>query len=293
MMTNSMITYRTTFESTNNLPMYLGLGHGESADLIASITDNGVEVDLTGFTARAIYQPKSKFGTDDWYECPCEKVNNTVIVHWTNTQDNGDNAVILWLHFLKDNKVCYPALYKIKLFETPGFSPSAIEVIPETIDFAEYQLLNAPWALQTDFNTLSGSVSSLQTQINTVSGNIPYKYVIVETGDTLTNRAVNAISYNDDFTLTLPSLVNSGLDIVDCILDVFNLNQASDTQITFTLSYDPDDFAIALDEGETLADVMSIKGNTLARYYITQTGFVPSGRLVFHVSKKVIEVANN
>lgn len=157
-MTNSMIKYQTTFEATKNLPMVITLGHGENANLVASFKDGGIDVALSGYTARAIYQPKSKWGTDEWYECPCEIVDNTVIAHWGNTYDNGDDAVKLFMHLVKDGKLAYPAIYQIRLFETPGFSPSTIEPIPETIDFAEYQLENAPWALQSDFNTLSGNV---------------------------------------------------------------------------------------------------------------------------------------
>ena len=152
-MTNSITKYQTTFEATQNLVKTIELGHGENADLVAIFTDNGVPVNLSGYTARAIYQPKSKWGTDDWYECPCEISDNTAIAHWGNTYDNGDNAVKMFVHLSKDGKVAYPALYRLGLFATPGFSPSTIEVIPETIDFAEYNLVNAPWV------PLSGNVS--------------------------------------------------------------------------------------------------------------------------------------
>lgn len=158
-MTESMISYKTVFESTQNLPMVMALGHGENADLIASFKDCGVDVDLTGYTARAIYQPKSKWGTDEWYECPCEIVDNTVTAHWGNTYDNGDNAVKLFMHLVKDGKLAYPAIYQISLFSTPGFSPSAIEPIPETIDFAEYNLVNAPWVPLSGNVTVTGDLT--------------------------------------------------------------------------------------------------------------------------------------
>lgn len=158
LMTNSMIQYTATFEATENNPMIVSIGHGENADLIASFKDGGIPVNLSGYTARAIYQPESKWGTDVWYECPCEISNNTAIAHWGNTYDNGDNAVKLFLHLSKNGKVAYPAIYKIGLFATPGFTPSAITPIPETIDFSQYTLLNAPWTLQTDFNSLSTAI---------------------------------------------------------------------------------------------------------------------------------------
>lgn len=177
-MTNSMIEYKTTFENTQNLPMVVGIGHGESADFIATVTDNGVEVDLTGFTARAIYQPSSKFGTDDWYECSCEISGNKAIAHWTNLNDNGDNSVVLWIRFEKDAKACYPCLYKLRLFATPGFQPSTITPIPETIDFSEYTLLNAPWVPLAGNETITGDLTMDECDlIHKTTKSVTYKNI--------------------------------------------------------------------------------------------------------------------
>lgn len=149
-MTNSMTKYQTTFEATQNLIKCIEIGHGENADLVANFTDGGVPVNLSGYVARALFQPKSEWGTDNWYECPCEVSGNTAIAHWGNAYDNGENAVKMFIHLSKDGKVAYPALYRIGLFQTPGFTPSAIEPIPETIDFSQYTLVNAPWVLEAD-----------------------------------------------------------------------------------------------------------------------------------------------
>lgn len=160
-----MIQYKTVFESTQNLPKNIVLGHGENADLVAGFTDCGVEVTLSDYTPRAIYQPKSKWGTDEWFECPCNISGDTVVAHWGNLYDNGDNAVKMFLHLSKDGTVAYPGIYHIRLFDTPGFAPNPLIPIPETIDFAEYTLVNAPWALLSDFNTLSNSVSAISSDI--------------------------------------------------------------------------------------------------------------------------------
>jgi hypothetical protein len=158
-MTSSLIRYSTVFESTNNLPRTIELGHGENADLIASFKDDGVDVDLTGYTAMAIFQPRSKWGTDEWYDCPCEITDNNVIAHWGHATDNGDNAVKLFLYLTKDGKVAYPAIYQLKLFETPGFDPSPIAPVPKILDFSQYVLLNAPWVPLTANSTLSGDLT--------------------------------------------------------------------------------------------------------------------------------------
>ena len=146
-MTNSMTRYETVFESTKNLPRFIEIGHGENADLYTSITDCGEPVSLSGYTVSALYQPSSKWGTTEYYSCPLEVVGDTVIIHWSHLQDNGDNGVKMWVSFSKDDELAYPALYKIGLFQTPGFEPSPITPIPEVLDFSLYTLLNAPWVL--------------------------------------------------------------------------------------------------------------------------------------------------
>lgn len=221
MMTNSMIQYKTTFESTFNLPMMIAIGHGENADLVASFTDDGVEVNLSGFTARAIYQPKSKWGTDDWYECNCEIDENTVIAHWGNTYDNGDDAVKLFMHLLKDGKLAYPAIYQIRLFATPGFTPSAVEPIPEVLDFSQYTLLNAPWALLSDFKILSGDASTLRNDVNSLStalsGKANSNAVLANSGTPFLNGSLmigniaespDAIEYRNDGIKIYPGTGN-------------------------------------------------------------------------------------
>lgn len=310
-MTDSLTRYETTFESTKNLPMTIAIGHGENADLVASFKDGGIDVDLTGFTARAIYQPSSKWGTNEWFECPCEIVNDTVIAHWGNTYDNGDNAVKLFMHLLKDGKVAYPAIYQIRLFVSPGFSPSAIEPIPETIDFAQYQIENAPWASQSDFNTLSGNVSTLtgnistlSTRVNTVAANIPYKYEPAsgyDSGTQLASRVVYGVSTVSDFSFTLPSMIVGGYTtyIIDLIVDVANLNQAPDPESTITFTpivgkdvFGYDEFEFAIDEGESFEDLMKVEAGKMARFHFSQTGLYHNGLFLIHVSRQDIEAVN-
>ena len=184
--TNSMTNYLTTFESTQNLVKTIEIGHGENADLVANFTDNGIPVSLSGFTARALFQPKSEWGTDNWYECPCEISEDTTIAHWSNDSDNGDNAVKLFMYLLKDGKVAYPAIYRIGLFETPGHTPGSIIPIQKTLDFSEYNLVNAPWALSSDIaynvrsieaSDASSSEHPFQANTNEVLGiTVPSNY---------------------------------------------------------------------------------------------------------------------
>lgn len=290
-MTDSLTRYETTFESTKNLPMPIAIGHGENADLVASFKDNGVDVDLTGFTARAIYQPSSKWGTDEWYECPCEIVDNAAIAHWGNTYDNGDNAVKLFMHLLKDGKVAYPAIYQIRLFETPGFSPSTIEPIPETIDFSQYTLVNAPWALQSALTTLNNKVTLVEMKI---------PYHISREGSTLETRFVQGTRwYSRDDVINIPdpdwSHRGWGYDyvVLDSVMDV-GVDEDNETDVHLTLNYDHNKWKILIDDGVDFSEMMTVKPGQLARFYFSQTAFLwyrgMDDVCSLHVSRKNVKL---
>lgn len=190
-----MTNYKTTFEATRNIPETVCIGHGENADLFISITDEGLPVALSGYSVRAIYQPKSKWQSEDFYECPSEIVGNEAIVHWGNTYDNGDDAVKMWVRFEKGGKVSYPALYQLNLFKTPGFDPSTITPIPEVIDFDVIPYRNAPWLLSDDFQGWVNT--SFNPTVSTLSASSPE--VIAYTG---TNK-----QEVKDFILSHPNAV--------------------------------------------------------------------------------------
>ena len=157
---NRMTKYITAFEATKNLVKCITLGHGENADLVTSISSCGIPVCLEGYTVEAIFQPESAWGTENYYEVPCEIVGDVAVVHWSHTQDNGDDRVKIWVNFSKDGEVSYPAMYQLALYVTPGFDPSVIEKIPRVIDFSQISVLNAPWVLPDELSAYA-TVDSL------------------------------------------------------------------------------------------------------------------------------------
>ena len=234
-MTQSMITYRTVFESTQALPASVCLGHGENADLMASVRDNGEEVDLTGFQCRAVYQPWSKFGTSDWYECPAEidATANAGVAHWSHVNDNGDDAVCLWIRFEKDGSVCYPALYKMKLFQTPGFQPSAITPVPPTLDFSMFTLVNAPWAEESEVQGVETRLGAVEDVLasppwlplagGTMAGNVYTGHDIVHrTSRTVTWKHLVAHDDTEDYfvgDVTITYDASRAADLLDLDAD--------------------------------------------------------------------------
>lgn len=69
--------------------------------------------------------------------------------------------------------VNYTAFARLRMLDSPGFSPGKLPLPVSTIDFSEVVALHAPWTLQTDFsaatNTLSAAIGGLAQNLATVS----------------------------------------------------------------------------------------------------------------------------
>ena len=69
--------------------------------------------------------------------------------------------------------VNYTAFARLRMLDSPGFSPGKLPLPVSTIDFSEVVALHAPWTLQTDFsaatNPLSAAIGVLAQNLATVS----------------------------------------------------------------------------------------------------------------------------
>lgn len=70
-----------------------------------------------------------------------------------------------------DGAVNYTAFARLRMLDSPGFAPGELPLPAKSIDFAEVEVFNAPWTLQTDFsaatNTLSSAIASLAQNLAT------------------------------------------------------------------------------------------------------------------------------
>ena len=110
--------------------------------------------------------------------------------------------------------VNYTAFARLRMLDSPGFSPGELPLPVPFIDFAKVVALHAPWTLQTDFssatnsfsaatNSLSASVASLSAATNTLSAAIggleqnlaTNYYTAAETDDAIDSLAAYYITY--------------------------------------------------------------------------------------------------
>lgn len=140
--------FATTFETRECKDQQERLFAGESVDLVASMTRDGVPLSLSGCTVRGIYQPESKKGTGDFYGVPAEIVGDTAVVHWTADREGGGNTKYRVWALVEggENNVAYPCSWTLSVAYSPSYPVGELpDPIPETIDFSKYTLVNDPW----------------------------------------------------------------------------------------------------------------------------------------------------
>ena len=166
-------SFHTLFDARERKFQSEKLFQGEAVDLVARITNDGVLQDLTGYSVTGYYQPSSYAGTDEqsvFYSVDAEISGSEVKVHWTPDKDFGHPAYTIWALLQKSGtEQAYPVAWKINLAHSPGYPPGETpEPIPQTIDFNDYELLNAPWLPLTG-GTVTGDV---QVQANLTANKV-------------------------------------------------------------------------------------------------------------------------
>ena len=144
-------SFSTVFEARERKFQTEKIFQGEDVDLVARITNDGVPQDLTGYSVTGYYQPTDYPGTDQaslFYSLTAEisQDKKEVIVHWTYDKDFGKQGYMVWALLSKGTEHVYPVAWKVNLAHSPGYPAGETpEPIPQTIDFNDYTLLNAPW----------------------------------------------------------------------------------------------------------------------------------------------------
>ena len=177
--------FTTVFEARERKFQTEKIFQGEDLDLVARITNDGVPQDLTGYSVTGYYQPADYPGTDNasvFYSLTSEisEDKKSVIVHWTYDKDLGKTGYIVWALLSKGTEHVYPVSWKINLAHSPGYPPGETpEPIPQTIDFNDYTLLNAPWLplaggtctgdVQVQANLTANKLKSADMKVNDTS----------------------------------------------------------------------------------------------------------------------------
>lgn len=160
-------SFETLFEARERKFQQERLFRGESVDLVARITTDGILDNLSGYSISGVYQPVGDNPEGLTYTVDAEISNGKVILHWTDENDFGKNAYNVWGLLMKDGKGAYPIAWRLNFADSPSYPLSAIDPFVRVINFDNYDLLNAPWI------PLSGGVMDADATIGfPISGDV-------------------------------------------------------------------------------------------------------------------------
>lgn len=163
-------SFQTDFDTRQRKTQQETLYMGETVDLVASLTRDGVPLSLTGCTVQGLYQPASKKGSDDWYAVEAEIVQNRVVVHWNASyQTEEDRKYYIWALVRGTGEdVAYPCMWVLDTAYSPSWPVSEIHPLPKMLDFSQYTLVNDPWLRVTHVDADTDQVAQNVTFTGTV-----------------------------------------------------------------------------------------------------------------------------
>ena len=110
--------FETKFEARERRQQIEHLFHGETVDLVASITTDGVPNELNGYSVSGFYQ--STTDTTTWHTLDGQIANGKVVLHWTPDKDIGCNVYNVWVCLTKNSERSYPGFWRLNMAYSPS-----------------------------------------------------------------------------------------------------------------------------------------------------------------------------
>ncbi len=131
-------------------PVRLDAYHGETLDLSATLLSGRAPLSIDAGTASFLWQTNGMGSA--WWQTNAT-ISATGVVHGTfgPAMDTGADSVRFFFSVVSGSGAIYRAAGTIALRPSPGASPTTADLAPQTvINFADYQLVNAPWITASD-----------------------------------------------------------------------------------------------------------------------------------------------
>lgn len=173
--------YNCDFDTTKSLPFKTCVQHGEDCQFQININVGGVPAaSLSDYAWTAVYQDVSCLSV--YYTIDAEDVSwnsqtNAVDFYFRHKYDMGAIAYRVFVYGTQGEENTVPAVIDLGMLPNPIFSATHVVPVHPTIDFSQYNLVNAPWTELSDFYTLSAEVKQdmanyLPLSGGTMSGNL-------------------------------------------------------------------------------------------------------------------------
>ena len=192
---------------TRVAPVRLDAYHGETLELSASMLAGRVPLTVGAGSASFLWQTNG-MGAAWWQTNATVSADGVVRGTFGPAMDTGADSVRFFFSVVSGAGANYRAAGTISLRPSPGASPTTADLAPQTvINFADYQLVNAPWitgeetaeavraatnALATVLKASDNALASALADASRAATN--YADSVASAGDSALAAATNAVS---------------------------------------------------------------------------------------------------
>lgn len=163
--TQKLMPIRWTADGSQPVAAALSLAQGETRDLICTLKNYGQHVTVPDTATAALYYQTNGMGSLYWTAPATVTTNGIVTATWSPALDAGAPVYnfALGVDDGSTNRI-YTAYGIIRLRLSPGHIPNTLPLPRASLDFDAVDILNAPWATQTD---LDAAISNIPPVVET------------------------------------------------------------------------------------------------------------------------------
>ena len=191
-------------------PVRLDAYHGETLDLSATLLQGRHPLAVTAGSASLLWQTNG-MGAAWWQTNATVSADGVVRGTFGPAMDTGADAVRFFFSVVSGSGANYRAAGTITLRSSPGATPTTADLAPQTaINFADYQLVNAPWITAGDAaESVRAATNALATAMQ--SSDNALSSAIADAAQSATNYADSASASVSD---ALVAATNAQLAVV-------------------------------------------------------------------------------
>ena len=155
-------------DATRVEPVRLDAYHGETLDLSATLMQGRHQLAVPAGSATFLWQTNG-MGAAWWQTNATVSADGVVRGTFGPSMDTGADAVRFFFSVVSGSGANYRAAGTITLRPSPGATPTTADLAPQTaINFADYQLVNAPWITASDAaESVRAATNALATALQT------------------------------------------------------------------------------------------------------------------------------
>ena len=144
-------------------PISISLLQGEAVEFHFTLFADGIKIPLV--SSAEVYYRHDEMEEGLWYRDSAQVSNGVVIWQWDSSLDVGAKKYSWFVRARgsSTSDVSYRILGKFNMLKSPNFTPNQIPLPRQTLDFADIEVLNAPYYTKSEINS---ELNSIDARIN-------------------------------------------------------------------------------------------------------------------------------